>query len=94
MRENIRDTAFGHRKPPSSPGTFEIKLKRLQEDIVDLEKCLAGNAASNMWQLVQIDLFRKRDELNSTVERVSKTCIPGNELIKDPSSGFWMVPPK
>jgi hypothetical protein len=47
--------------PP--PTGVNKQIAHLEEEVDDLEKCLAGNPTSKTWQQINIKLTNKKDEL-------------------------------
>jgi len=47
---------------PPPTGT-QKKIVWLQDQIADIERCLNGNQASKLWQEINTQLTRKKDEL-------------------------------
>ena len=48
---------------PQGPSTQEKLATYLEEEISDLQKCLAGDSTSQRWKSLNIELTNKRSEL-------------------------------
>ena len=63
MEEHLREDRFGTRTEEMDKHGYVRSADRLEQDISDLELCLAGNGRSKKWQEINIILTNKKREL-------------------------------
>jgi len=65
-------------RPPAAekPSSWEIYLRSLREDILDLRRCLAGDQSSERWKKLKIELDNMEQEINSQIEIIRRRGDP------------------
>jgi hypothetical protein len=76
IREKIQPT----------PALAQQEADRLEAEIADLKRCLAGDSTSDRWKLLKIELTNKEDELLHRKRRLAGRN-PNMESWADPLPG-------
>jgi len=86
MEENLREDRFGTRTEEMDKHGYVRSADRLEQDIADLELCLAGNSRSKKWQEIKVILTNKKQELLHMKRRLAGRT-PQMESWADPLPG-------
>lgn len=86
MEQNIRTDMYAHRPKQPARTFLEIKVDRLNEDILDIEQTLIGGIQTKHRTALELELKNKRAELQAALAKAANNApLPGHPVWTTPN---------